>query len=103
MLNNTIPEFLANVPNIEHCSIRTIGNPAIMYVITTDDGWYIHRNDGDEGTANIWKTTTAIRNDEDPAMLQIVPESELPPDAEILAERPENEIASEGEDEPEVT
>lgn len=80
---NTILEYLANVPNIEHCNVRTVGNPPIVYVITTHEGYYIRKNDGDEATANIWKTTTSIRNDENPNILQIVPESELPEGAEI--------------------
>lgn len=102
MSTNTVPEFLANVPNIEHCSIRTIGDPAIGYVISTDDGWYIHRNDGDEETANVWKTATTIRTVEDPAILQIVPESDLPPGYEIWAKTPSTEVASESSNTSEV-
>ena len=91
MSMNTIPEFLANVPNIEHCNVRTVGNPPIVYVITAHEGYYIHRNDGDEDNINTWKTTTSIRNDEDPAILVIVPESELPEGAEICGGETEPE------------
>lgn len=71
------------VPNIEYCTVEEIGDPLIFYRITTNDRWYIHRNDGDGETAKTWKTATMLRYDEDPAILQIVHESVLPEDAEI--------------------
>lgn len=91
MSNNTIPEFLANVPNIEHCNVRTVGNPPIMYVITTHEGYCVRYEDGIEETANIWKTTTTIRSNENPANLVILPESELPEGAEICGGETEPE------------
>ena len=95
MINNVIiPDFLANVPNIEHCSeIRAVGNPVRGYVITAEDGWYIHQDVGVEELANIWKKTTSIQVTADPSILVIAPESELPEGAEILGTtKPETEV-----------
>jgi hypothetical protein len=72
------------IPNIEHCTVEEIGNPAVMYRITANEGWYIHLNNGIEDTANVWKTVVAINARIDMSIVQIVPESELPEDAEIL-------------------
>lgn len=88
MSTNIIPDYLINVPNIEHCSVRVIGDPAIFYIITADEGWYIHRDAGFETSENVWKTTTTLRADENPEILIIVPEAELPEDAEILGDVP---------------
>lgn len=73
------------VPNIEHCRVEEIGDPVFFYRLFANDGWYIHLNDGDEETANLWKTVTGIGVNQDLTIIQIVPESELPEGAEICA------------------
>lgn len=72
------------IPNIEHCTVTPVGNPAVMYRIASHEGWYIHLNDGDESTANIYKTFVALLANRDFSQVEIIPESELPEDAEIL-------------------
>lgn len=71
------------VTNIEHCTVREVGNPVSVYVITCNDGWYIHKDDGIEENVNMWKTATTLRAVEDPAILTIVAEADLPEGAEI--------------------
>ena len=91
------------IPNINHCTIQEIGNPAIMYRITSEDGWYIHLNDGDEETANIWKTAVALLATYDFSQVQIVPETELPEGAEIWGNvEPDTEVMSENKPETET-
>lgn len=72
------------IPNIEHCTVEEIGSPAIGYRITAHTGWYIHLNDGNEDTANVYKGAVALLANRDFSQVEIVPESELPEDAEIL-------------------
>ena len=71
------------IPNIEHCTVEEIGNPAIMYRITSHDGYYIHLNDGDEETANLYKSAVALRAAYPFEQVQIVAEADLPENAEI--------------------
>lgn len=89
------------IPNIEHCDVEPMVGGR-MFRITAHEGWYIHLNDGVEDTANVYKGAVILRADRDFTEVEIIPESELPPDAEILAEEPETETASEGEETPEV-
>ncbi len=49
-----------DIPNIEHCSVHPVGNPPIGYRIISEDGWYIHLNDGDEETANLYKWAVVL-------------------------------------------
>ena len=70
------------IPNIEHCTIQEIGNPAVMYRIITNDGWYIHLTQSEE---LMYKTAVALRYDYDFSTVQIVAEADLPEGAEIYA------------------
>ena len=71
------------IPNIEHCTITPVGNPAIAHRVHAEEGWYIHLNNGVEDTVNVWKTTVILRVDYDFSTVVIVAEADLPPDAEI--------------------
>lgn len=77
------------IPNINHCTVEGIGNPAFMYRIIAHEGWYIHLND--ESTENIYKGAVALRTDFDFTKVEIIPESELPEGAEILGDVTEPE------------
>ena len=70
------------IPNIEHCTIQEIGNPAVMYRIITNDSWYIHLTQSEE---LMYKTAVALRYDYDFLTVQIVAEADLPENAEIYA------------------
>lgn len=71
------------IPNIAHCNVREIGNQAIMYKITSHEGWYIYLKDDDEETANVWKTAVALSAKYDFSKVQIIAEADLPEGAEI--------------------
>lgn len=71
------------IPNINNCTVEEIGNPAVMYRIRANDGWYIHLNDGDEETANFYKKTVALLATYPFEQVEIVAEADLPADAEI--------------------
>lgn len=85
-----------DIPNIEHCTIEVIGNSASPsgYRITAHEGWYIHLNDGDEETANIWKGAVALRAAYNFSQVEIRAEADLPEGAEIFGggNEPEHEI-----------
>lgn len=72
------------IPNIEHCTVEPIGNPPVIYRVIAHEGWYIHLNDGIEDTANIYKSAVALNATYPFEQVEIIPESELPEDAEIL-------------------
>ena len=77
--NNTITIF---GHTFEHISIvRSIGDPIRMYMVQTDEGYWIHtpRMLGE----NTYKTVTGIYNDDDFDNIIIIHESELPEDAEL--------------------
>jgi hypothetical protein len=71
------------IPNIEHCTVEPMANGR-MFRITANEGWYIHLNDGDELSANLYKGAVALLSTYPFEQVEIVPESELPEDAEIL-------------------
>lgn len=71
-----------DVPNIEHCYVRPLGDPVIGYRIEAHEGWYIHINNGIEETKNWWKTVIGVRTDFDFSLIDIRAEADLPPDAE---------------------
>lgn len=71
------------VPNIEHCDVRAVGDPVVGYRINSHEGWYIHVNTGLEETANVWKMAVALRADFDFSLVVILAEADLPPEAEI--------------------
>ncbi len=82
-----------DIPNIEHCTVEEVASGR-MYRITAHAGWYIHLNDGDEETANIYKGAVVLMADRDFSQVVIIPESELPEDAVILETGGNSEIAS---------
>ena len=72
------------IPNIEHCTVTPVGNPPVIFRVTAHEGWYIRLNDGNEDNANVYKTAVALISTYDFSIVQIIPASELPEDAEIL-------------------
>lgn len=80
------------IPNIGHCDVEPLGTSSVR--ITSHEGWYIHLNDGDEETVNIWKTVVILRTNSDFSIVEIRPEAELPEGAEICGgdNEPEHEI-----------
>ena len=78
------------IPNIEHCTIESVASGR-MFRITAHEGWYIHLNDGDEETANVYKGAVALRAEYPFEQVEIIPASELPEGAEILGVEPETE------------
>lgn len=74
------------IPNIEHCTIEEIGNPVVGYRINSNEGWYIHLNDGVEDTLNIYKTAVALPVSYDFSQVEIIAEADLPEDAEICGD-----------------
>ena len=73
------------IPNIEHCTVTNFAG-GIAYKIVANDGWYIHLNDGDEETQNLWQTVKILRQDYDFSQVQIVAEADLPENAEICGD-----------------
>lgn len=71
------------IPNIEHCTVTPIAN---MFRIIAHEGWYIHLNDGDEETANIWKGAVILLATDDFSMVEIRAEADLPEGAEICGD-----------------
>lgn len=76
-----------DIPNIEHCTVEpfvssTTGN-ILGYEVTAHEGWYVHFNDGVEDTANIYSVYVLLPVSYDFSLVEIVPASELPPDAVI--------------------
>ena len=82
------------IPNIEHCDVRPIGNPVLMYRVTAHEGWYIHLNDGVEDTVNVWKGAVGLLPTTDFSIVEIRAEADLPEGAEICGgvEEPEHEV-----------
>ena len=56
----------------------------VIFRVTANEGWYIHLDSGFEDTENIYKGAVALNANYDFSLVTIVPESELPEDAEIL-------------------
>ena len=78
-----------DIPNIEHCKITPRLNGQ-MQMITTNDGYYIHLNDGHEETENTWATVMILNNDYPWEQVEIRAKEDLPENAEICADT-ENE------------
>lgn len=70
------------IPNINHCTVELVGNGR-GYRITAHEGWYIHLNDGIEGSENVYKGAVILMATYDFTQVEIVPESELPEGSEI--------------------
>ena len=74
---------LEQIPHI--ATVDQLGNPALMFTITTETGYFIHLtiwNDNEE-LANVYKTVTMIYPNDDINIIQIVAEADLPADADI--------------------
>ena len=67
--------------NIEHCNVTMPSSR--VYLIQAHEGWYIHLNDGDEETANIWKGAVGLPISYDFSQVEIRAEADLPEGAEI--------------------
>lgn len=83
------------IPNIEHCTVVPVGNPAIAYRVTADEGWYIHLHNGVEDTVNIWKGAVILILPYDFSIVEIRAEAVLPEDAEICGggdNEPDHEV-----------
>jgi hypothetical protein len=80
------------IPNIEHCDVTM--PTSRRYLIRAHEGWYIHLNDGDEETANIWKGAVGLMTDYDFSQVEIRAEADLPEGAEICGgdNEPDHEI-----------
>lgn len=72
-----------SVYELEHVTIEAIGDPAKMYRITAEPGWYIHLPEHEE---LVYKTVVALLATYDFSAVQIVAAADLPPDAEIYGD-----------------
>ena len=68
------------IPNIEHCEVREIGDPVLMYRILANEGWCIHIPAHGE---NEYARLIAVRIDYDFSTVQIIDINTLGPEAEI--------------------
>ena len=73
------------IPNINHCTVTPKANGG-MYLIVANEGWYIHLNDGDEETANLYKGAVALLATYPFEQVQIIAEADLPENAEICGD-----------------
>lgn len=69
--------MIENVSNIQHCIVKPIGNPTIMYNITANDGWMLHLINREEN-ADIYSKAMALLVNRDWSEFEVVPESEVP-------------------------
>ena len=67
------------IPNIENCTVTPLFNGG-MFRIVTNEGWYIHCP---EHAENSYTTIVILQSTYDFSTVQIIPASELPPDAEF--------------------
>lgn len=81
------------IPNIEHCTVEEFGNPVWMYRIISNEGWFIHLNDGIADAINAWKTAVALPDDYDFSIVEIRAEEDLPENAEIYGNVNPQEVA----------
>ena len=72
-----------DIPNIEHCTVEEFGNTARMYRIISNEGWFIHLNDGIPDKIRTWKTAVALPDNCDFSIVEIRAKADLPEDAEI--------------------
>ena len=79
-----------DIPNIEHCTIETIG--AVAYRLFAHEGWYIYlpnSGDGEDDNGNpikIYKTVVIISQTYDFSLVEITAEADLPPNIEICGD-----------------
>ena len=74
---------LEAIPHI--ANVEQLGNPALMFTVTTENGYFIHQTtwDDNEDLSNVWKTVTGIYPDEDINTIIILAEADLPENADI--------------------
>ena len=70
--------------NIEHCTVEPIVNHNVIYMVIAYYCWYIHLNDGNEEFENVYKGAVALNANYDFTQVEIVPDSDLPENAEIF-------------------
>lgn len=80
-----------DIPNIEHCIITPRLNGQ-MFMITTNEGWFIHLNDGHEETKDYWSTIVILKNNYPWEQVEIRAEADLPEGAEICADVENEEV-----------
>ncbi len=81
------------IPNIKHCTVMPVG--VLGYRIISNNGWYIHLNDGDAETANIWKGAVVLLSNYDFSQVEIRAEADLPEGAEICGIGDDKEVTNE--------
>lgn len=74
------------IPNIEHCTVRQIGN---AFKITTNEGWVIHLPSYED---NVYSTAIILLATDDFSVVEILPISSLEGDYEINDETTPPEI-----------
>ena len=77
------------VYDLQHVTVTPVANGR-MYLIVSDEGWYIHLPTHEE---LVYKTAVGLSADYDFSTVQIVAEADLPEGAVILGgETPETEV-----------
>lgn len=87
-----------DIPNIEHCDVTTFATS--FYRIYAHEGWYMYIPSNGEGEdeygnpTKIYKTVIIIRTNYDFSQVEIIPEAELPSNAEICGDvsNPDHEV-----------
>lgn len=79
-----------DIPNIEHCTVTPVGDPVIAYRVTTNNGWYIHLNNGVEETQNDYKNAVVLILPYDFSTVEIVAEENLPAFSEFWVDPEED-------------
>ena len=77
------------IPNIENCTVREIGNPVVIYKINTNEGWVIKLPTYDD---NVYSTAVGLNVNFDFSTVQILPISSLEGDYEINNDTVQPEI-----------
>ncbi len=73
-----------SVYDLQNVTVEEIGNPAVMYRITSNSGYYIHIPSLHEELT--YKTVVALLASFDFSTVQIVAEADLPEGAEICGD-----------------
>lgn len=85
-----------DIPNIEHCDVSAVG--AMGWRVSAHSGWYIHKSttpdieDENGNSKKVYHTFVAIHISEDLTGIEIIPESELPDNAEICGGGNDHEV-----------
>lgn len=65
------------VYDLPHCNVEPVGEPVGSYVITTEEGWYIHLTK--RNPQNHYKTAVMLNANYDWSSIEIVAAADLPP------------------------